>query len=146
MSTNIELRLEEKNSAEPIDSWESLCKDPSTFLNELTRRLIAVGNISFPGLVISDDVPPASDRGKVWIKTSWPYGIGKTIEGSYKMDYGMSGYPVGIPFLKEEIRPLKTGLSQLTPNQLNEYGIQNTSDNATKRMRWYIFNPPEIKF
>lgn len=143
---NIELRLEEKKDLEPIGSWESLCKDPSTFIAELCRRIIAVGGVSTAGLVVSDTVPPASDRGKVWVKTSWPYGIGKTIEGSYRMDYGLSGYPVNIPFLSAEIRPLKTGLSELTSSQLNNYGIQDTVSTAPQRMRWYIFNPPVITF
>lgn len=140
------LRIEEINGIEPIPSWGSLCKTPQTLLTEIAKRLVAVGTLQDTNLIISDKVPTSKERRKIWIKTSWPYGIGYVIEGSYQMDYGMTGLPVNIPFLHTEFQNTLGFVRILSSSELEGYGIADTNTSAPNRMRWYIFQPPQIKY
>jgi len=142
-------KLVVKKSLEPIDSWASLCKDPNSFLNEVASRLVLSYEIDHENIIISDKIPPPSDRGKVWVKTSWPYGIGKVVEGKYQMDYGMSGYPAFIPFQQSDliIKPLKGFVRELTGSEIKDFGLFLADiTKAPNRMNWYIFEPEDIEY
>jgi hypothetical protein len=145
----IVLKLVVKKGLEPIESWTSLCKDPTSFLNEVASRLVGAYDIDDAQVVVSDKVPPPSDRNKLWIKTSWPYGIGKVIEGFYQMDYGMSGYMPNIPFQQQEslAEPLKGFVRKLTTEEVKNFGLfLADASKAATRMNWYIFEPEEISY
>lgn len=139
-------KVEVLEGVEPIDSWSSLCKTPQILLTEIAKRLVAVGSFIDANVIASDKVPVASDRRKIWIKTSWPYGIGVVIGGSYQMDYGMTGMVPFTPFLHAEFDPTPGNVRMLSDTEINNFGITNTSSDAPNRMRWYIFEPVQIKF
>lgn len=138
-----------KESIEPIDSYQELCGDNVTeFLENLSKRLIVnVTTNNFDNIIISSKTPKAEDRNKIWIKTSFPYGIGFMVDEGYLMDYGLSQYPVRIPFmaLPEDMIPLKLGVSELSESEITQYGIPAIKNTATKPMKWYIFKPEVIK-
>ena len=144
------LALQVKSGVEPIDSWQSLCRDPNTFLTEVASRIIAVGTFSTDTIVISDKTPAQTERRKIWIKTSFPYGIGFLIEGSYQMDYGMSQYPVNVPFLKKasDMDPLPAYTREIPSSEITAFGLPKLGDKATENTsrlyRYYIFEPSEI--
>ncbi len=137
-------KLVVKKGLEPISSWESLFKDPESFFEEVARRLALSYEIDFKGIVISDKPPASIDRSKLWVKTSWPYGVGKIIGGSYQMDYGMSGFNPNIPFQALE-DPLKEKVRKLSDAEIKEYGLYRADETkAISRLDWYIFEPDEI--
>lgn len=144
------LELKVKEDREPIPSWDNLCRNPDVFLTEIATRLVAFGSFDPDSIIISENVPSSSDRTKIWIKTSFPYGIGFLIEGSYKMDYGLSGLPVKVPFLAlatdERLDPLPARTRILSSSEISDYGIPKISDKATNPMSWFIFEPLDIEF
>lgn len=132
---------------EPNLTWEEVCSDPMKLFEEFARRFV-VDAKSFKSLVLAvknDNVPEPSDRSKIWIKTSWPYGIGIVIDGTYKMDWGLSEYPVDTPFLRKEsdMEPLKEFVRQLTSDEIANYGLTNTSGSHKDKMKWFIFEPED---
>ncbi len=141
-------RLIVKNDAEPISSWASLCKDPTTFLSEIASRLALSYDIVFESIVISEKVPEPSDRSKLWVKTSWPYGVGKLIEGKFQMDYGMSGMMPNIPFqANDETFQVRDYVRKLSDEEVRNYGLYAADkEKAKNRMSWYIFEPREISY
>lgn len=136
------------NDPELTSTWPEMCNDPRIFIREISKFLfVSIDQDSIlENIIISSSVPDAEHRGKLWVKTSWPYGIGFVADGQYKMDYGCSGFPVKIPFLHKEINPKPEYLEQIGSLQLKEYGMENlqTNEDATDRMLWYYFNPPTI--
>lgn len=140
--------VKSNNSIEPILSWGELCKNPSILIAELAKRFfVSIDKDQiFENIIISSTIPSSDNRSKVWIKTSWPYGIGIIADGEYKMDYGMSGFPVNIPFLHKEIVTKPAYVEQIGSITMKEYGIEDfqTKEGASKRMLWYMFNPPRI--
>lgn len=142
-------RIVVRNGSEPMPAWNSLCKDPTSFLNEIASRLGLEFDILFESVIISEKVPEASDRKKLWVKTSWPYGIGKLIDGRFQMDYGMSGMLPNIPFQASvaNFDPPKDFVRKLSDVEMKEFGLFNAADDkAVKRMPWYIFEPQEINY
>jgi len=137
-----------KKGIEPIDSWTSLAKNPTSFLEEVASRLMLSYSIESESIVLSDNVPNASDRSKVWIKTSWPYAIGKVIGGAYQMDYGMSGYVPNIPFQSSDlIEPLRAKVRKLSDTEIKNFGLYSApEEKATLKMHWYIFEPDQIRY
>src|SRR5687768_16865658 len=93
-------KVEATNSDNPWPTWSSVARNVESFIREIASRLVVEADEISDTVVQSDKVPSAKDRLKIWVKTSWPFGIGVLIEGGYQMDYGLSGYPVRIPFLK----------------------------------------------
>lgn len=142
------LQLSVLQDVEPEPKWPQVCNDYKLFLVEIAKRLFVKidTNLLSESIVKSDIIPQASDRGKVWIKTSWPYGIGFVANGEYQMDYSFTGYPVNIPFLHKDISPLPAHLSEVGDLLLKDYGMEDlkTKTTAPKRMKWYIFSPPQI--
>lgn len=133
-----------KKDIEPVESWESLFKDPQSFFEEVASRLMLSYDIDFNGVVISDKKPTTADRGKIWVKTSWPYAIGKLIGGSWQMDYGMSGFNPNIPF-QALTDPLKDKVRKLSDTEIKEYGLYRADkEKAANRLDWYIFEPGDI--
>jgi hypothetical protein len=138
-----------KNDAEPITSWNSLCKDPTTFISELASRLALSYDIISDSIVISEKVPEPSDRSKLWVKTSWPYGVGKLIEGKFQMDYGMSGMLPNIPFQASAtlFEPARDFVRKLSDVEVRDFGLYSADvTKATKKLSWYIFEPNEISY
>lgn len=141
--------LEVKADPEPIKDWASLCKDPDTFLKEVANRLVAKGSYTPDGIIISDTVPSTANRRKLWIKTSQPYGIGFVVEGSYKMDYGMSGMVPDTPFLRVKtlMDPLPNNVRTISDSEATTLGLPKLQgDIATRQVAWYIFEPAEIEY
>jgi hypothetical protein len=147
---NIErFQVEVLKDIELSSSWPQMCNDPLVFLKEIARRLfvpIDTDKIS-ENIIISPNIPSAENRSKLWVKTSWPYGVGFIANGEYQMDYGASGYPVGIPFLRQSISPKPAYVTELGDLKLKEFGMEDmqTKTTASKRMLWYIFEPPAIQ-
>lgn len=148
MITKLLAKLEVKKGVEPIDSWKSLCKDPTTFLKEIADRLVLSQDLDIDKVIVSDNVPSPADRGKLWVKTSWPYALGVMIDGSFRMDYGLSGFPVNTPFLAlpSIMEPLKGNVAKLSDTDITNYGLTNTTVGASNRLRYYIFSPLEVTY
>lgn len=129
-------------------SWPQMCNDPVIFFQEIAKRLFVSidTNRLLQNIVISSSLPKEEDRGKLWVKTSWPYGIGFVANGEYQMDYGPSGLVQNTPFLHREFNPTPQYVSRLGDLQLDRYGMKNlnTEQDTPERMYWYIFEPPII--
>ena len=140
------LPIKVSNNIEPFDSWPDICKSPAVFFNEIAKRLYVDVDVNSIGsnVIISPSIPKAEDRGKLWIKTSWPYGIGIVSNGEYNMDYGMCGYPVNVPFLHKEISVKPSHLEVIGSVTLDEYGMKDLDTKGTGRFLWYMFTPPKI--
>lgn len=124
----------------PENYSELFAGSPAKLLSFIIDNLIIEGTID-DKFIASDEKPQGADKIKLWIKTSWPYGIGKLLDGEWGMDFGMCGYPVNTPFLHKKITTLKEGLRELTSTELTDYGISETSVDAKNRMFWYLFEP-----
>ena len=135
---------------EPLEDWSHI-STPEQLLAEISKRLFVKAVIDSDSVVISDKVPTSGDRSKIWIKTSKPYGIGKLIEGSYKMLY-FNGHPVGTPFLASDsfMSPLTENVRKLSEQEVIDYGLpklQNEDkDKVKNRHSYYIFEPKEISY
>lgn len=142
-------KLRIKDDAEPIPNWQSLCGSPEAFLTEVASRMVAVGEFNSDSIIISDTIPSTSNRRKIWIKTSFPYGIGYVIEGSYKMDYGMSGMPVNIPFIRQKtlMDPMPGSTRRITDSEATNLGLPKLQgEEANRSVSYYIFEPAEIEY
>jgi hypothetical protein len=97
---------------------------------------------------VSDNTPPPEKRGSIWIKTSYPYGIGILGDGEWRMDYGMNDFPVNTPFLfnTEAFPAIPGGVRIFSSTDLEKMGITDTASGeaATQRHRWAIFEPGKI--
>lgn len=141
---NIPVTAEINKEIEPVpQSFKDICDGPSQLLAFIIKYLSFSADIT-NNYIKSENAPTGENKKHIWIKTSWPYGIGAYIDGEWKMDYGMSGYPINMPFLHSTIADLRVGLRALTDAEVTAYGINNTAATATNRLYWYIFNPPEI--
>lgn len=133
---------------EPDPKWPQMCNDPMIFLQEIAKRLFVKidPNSLSQNIIISQGIPQAKDRGKLWIKTSWPYGVGFIANGEYQMDYAFTGYPVNTPFLHSTINPTPQFVSEVGDIRLKEFGMEalQTTSTAKNRLRWYIFEPERI--
>ena len=131
------------NEIEINDSFKGLCEGPKQLLTCILEHIIFESDIE-TNVIIKDSIPNGIEKRSLWVKNSWPYGIGMLIDGEYRMDYGMSGYPVNIPFLHSTISPIPEGLRQLSDGDLADYGIANTTTTAYNRLFWYLFEPPSL--
>jgi hypothetical protein len=99
-------------------------------------------------IYVSDNIPPPEKRGSIWIKTSYPYGIGILGDGEWRMDYGMNNFPVGTPFLfnPAEYPAIPGGIRIFSSTDLEKMGIADTETGSavTNRHRWAIFEPDKI--
>lgn len=125
-------------------TWEKYEKDPLLLFQDFASLFAVQGNTVNDNIIKSDKKPLASDRGKLWVKTSWPYAIVSLIDGEYKADYGISGLVPNTPFLHAEFAPAKDYIRILDATELTDYGITDTKQDASQRMRWHIFEPPAI--
>lgn len=133
-----------KNAIEEGVTWEDYAADPLKLFADFARFFAVQASSVNDNIIRSNDVPLAKDRNKLWIKTSWPYGIGALIDGVYKMNYAINGYPVGVPFMAYPIVPAQDYIREMGAQELQDAGITDTKSDAVKRMKWYIFQPPEI--
>ncbi len=141
---NIPITAAINKDIEPIpESFKGLCDGPEQLLNFIIKYLSLSTNL-VNNFIESDETPKGDDKKLVWIKTSFPYGIGKHIDGEWQVDYSLSGYPANIPFLSLPIANLKPGLAALTVAELDAYGINSPVATATQRMYWYILRPPAL--
>lgn len=143
--SNQVLEIKVSQDIEPYTQWPDICRSPNTFFIEIAKRLFVDVDVSQIGsnIVISPTIPLSKDRSKVWVKTSWPYGFGIVADGVYKMDYGMSGFPVSIPFLHKQFTVKPAYVEEIGSLALAEYGMKNIDTvDAKNRFLWYIFNPP----
>ena len=139
-----EVIAEINKDIEPIpEDFKSLCESPSALLSFIIKSL-SFSLTSDNNFIKSEEKPTGKDKNLIWIKTGWPYAIGYYIDGEWKMDYSISGFPVNIIFLHPPINPLKEGITMLTDSVLESYGMGNTVATASARMRWYIFSPNQI--
>lgn len=139
-----------KSGVEPITSWDSLCRDPNSFMREVASRLALSFDLVPENIVISEKVPEPSERNKLWVKTSWPYGLGKLIEGKFQMDYGMSGMMPNIPFqASSDSFELATRdfVKKLSDVEIKDFGLYSADESKAKnKMAWYVFEPAEIQY
>lgn len=146
-STDLFLPLVALKPSEPNLTWEQFCSDPIKLFEEFANRYIVDANAlkSSVAAVKNDNIPEPVDRGKIWIKTSWPYAIGVVIDGKYKMDWGLSGYPANTPFLWKEanISPVPGFIHKLTSDEIAAYGIADTTGSDEEKLSWYIFEPED---
>lgn len=144
-STDLFLELTPLEPKEPNITWEDLCSDPMKLFKEFARRYIVNANSlkSSTAAIKSDNIPEPVDRGKIWIKTSWPYAIGVVIDGTYKMDWGLSGYPANMPFLWKESKmsPVPGNIHKLTTDEITAFGIVDTTGTDPEKLSWFIFEP-----
>jgi hypothetical protein len=134
---------------EPLKTWEDYCQNPMLMFSDFADRYAvnaeALAN-TLPSIK-GQDVPAPSDRGKLWIKTSWPYAIAILINGVYQYDWGLSGFPAFVPFLMTEKKmgtPLKPFVRKLLAEDLEEMGLTDTeTGDGDKRAVWWIFEPEE---
>lgn len=138
------IKLLKSSDLEPVESWSGLCNSPNDLLGFIIERIYGKIDTSFNDIILSDKKPEGEDRKKIWIKTTEPYAIGVLIDGEWRLDYGLSGYPENIPFLHKEINLLVDGLIMLESADITKYGLTDTVEGATDRMRWYLFTPPSI--
>ena len=133
---------------EPNLTWEEFCSDPLKLFKSFSEHFAVEAKIlqSSTPTYSSPDTPPPEERSKLWIKTSWPYGIGYLIGGEYQMDYGMSKYPVGIPFLERDINltPAKDYITKMNADEIQQGGLWATGSSGVNKYNWYIFQPPTI--
>lgn len=123
------------------DSFAGMCDSPRELLNFLANSLI----FKFPigdNIFINDRAPKGEDRGKIWLKTSFPYGIGRLIDGQWRIDYGLCGYPVDTPFLHKSIDVKPEGLKELSDADLTKYGIPKSDSTSIDKMKWYLLESP----
>jgi hypothetical protein len=144
------LKLTTLKPIEPKLTWEEFCSDPMLLFKAFADIYIVDASElkSNVQIIKSATTPPAGSRTAIWVKTSWPYAIGVFVDGKYQMNYGMTGYPVDIPFLKKDkdmLPPLKAYVSKLTDNEIAAYGFQNTTGSDPEHMSWYMFSPPPIE-
>jgi hypothetical protein len=141
------LEIKITKDIEPFESWPDICKNPNIFFAEIAKRLyinVDIKQLS-QNIIISPSIPTAENRGKLWIKTSWPYGIGIVANGEYVMDYGMSGFPVNIPFLHKQMNVKPEYVSVIGSIDLESYGMKDIdTKDSSKRFLWHIFSPPRI--
>lgn len=129
------------NSIEPFPAtFKGLCDSPLNLLNFILSSVLFTVETN-DNIIIKEDRPTGADKKLFWVKTSWPYGIGMMIDGDYKIDYGMCGYPINTPFLFSALDVLPSGLRKLTSNEITSFGIQDTVVSASDRMFWYLFTP-----
>lgn len=142
------LKLVALEGIEPLKTWETFCESPDALFKEFASRFaVDAGDLNTVSIIKSTNIPGPENRSKLWIKTSWPYGIGVAIGGVYQMDWGLSGYPANTPFLHAEITDIPgPELIKIPDSDLVSYGITNTVPGAEDRMFWYLFTPPEISF
>lgn len=143
--SKIILSLIQNNDIEIPSSFKRVCDEPKSLLAFIARYLF----IELPSevkslFVISEKTPHGEDRSKIWIKTSFPYGIGKMIDGEWKMDYGLSGYPVGMPFIHSSISPLLEGMRELSNADITNYGLPPLSSSSSEKMYWYMIDKPDL--
>lgn len=139
-----------KSTDNPWPAWNSVAKNVESFVSEIAARLVVDADEVSDTTIASDKVPGAGDRTKIWIKTSWPFGIGVLIEGQYQMDYGMSQYPVRIPFLKleSEMTTLRDRVRKLSTEEIEAFGLPKlqTGTDVTNPVAYYIFEPNPISY
>lgn len=145
MNENPYLPLVALKEIEENLSWEPYEQGGPTLLFKDFARMFAVqANTVNDNIIKSSNKPSAKDRGKLWIKESWPYAIVSIIDGEYRADYGLSGLTPNVPFLHIPFEPALEYVSIITTSDLVKYGIADTNSEATNRMRWHIFEPPTI--
>ena len=131
------------NDIEPSSTFKGLCDGPKQLLQFILANTIFETDIENK-IIIKDNLPVGEEKRSLWVKTSWPYAVGMLIDGEYQMDYGMCGFPVNTPFLHSKISLFKDGVRQLGDGDCSDFGINNTITTASKRMFWYIFEPPSL--
>ena len=128
----------------------SLPKTMEEMLKEISTRLhVKVeGSSNTDNFYISETKPPPDKRSSIWVKTSFPFGIGIIADGMWAMDYGLSGYNSGQIFLfnyKAAQGIIPGGVRLLTEDEITEYGITDTNNEKADRLRWAIFEPGDIE-
>lgn len=152
MSNLIERRFKviPVGDANPWPTWDSVAKNPETFIQELASRLMIETETLQQSIIISDSTPKANDRRKIWIKTSWPYGIGMLIAGEFRMDYGMSGYPQNAPFLAKDsdMSSPPDNIRKISQEESENYGLPliRTAKIPSEQHSYYIFSPAKIAY
>ena len=124
------------------ENFKGLCDSPRSLLNYIASSLLfTVPDVD--NIYIGEKAPKGKDRGKIWIKTTFPYGIGKLLDGEWRIDYGMFGYPVNTPFLHKKLSVLPEGMKELSDADLDTYGIPKSTSTSTDKMFWYLLETPD---
>lgn len=135
-----------KSSEEGL-TWEEFSSDPMLLFDAFAKSFAVKANTVNDNIIKSSKKPLAKDRGKLWIKESWPYAYISLIDGEWKADYGPSGFMPDSPFLHKPFTPALEYVRILDSAELTKYGLTDTisASTATERMRWHIFEPPKIE-
>jgi hypothetical protein len=143
------LPLKALTPKEPESTWQEFCSNPMRLFEAFAERYVVDASQLKDSIlsVKGDNVPEPADRAKIWIKTSWPYAIGVVIDGTYKMDWGLSEFPVNTPFLylPSNMEPVPEFVHLLSSQEISDFGLTDTSTGggSDKRLRWYIFEPED---
>lgn len=143
------LRLTPLKPIDPAVKWEDYCTDPMLLFKAFSSFFVvdATELKSTIPLIRSSTRPSADQRNAIWIKTSWPYGIGVFIDGAYQMDWGLSGYPENQPFLMKPAdigATLPGNVTKLSDAQITEFGLTKTTGEHANKMEWYLFTPADV--
>ena len=133
------------NPKEDGATWEDFEQDPNLLFAEFAKRYAVQAQGVNDNIIKSPKAPLAVDRGKLWIKSTWPYAIISLLDGQFQADWGLSGFMPNTPFLAIPFSPAKEYVRQLDSNEISKYGLTDTDEKASKRMRWHIFEPPTIE-
>lgn len=130
------LPLKAVNDIERLKSWEGI-NTPSDLIKFLIKHAV-VDPSAITQLfdVVYSETEPANeeDRGKLWIKTSSPIGIGIPKTDGFTM---LHQFPVDVPFLWLAKRGnVPYYLEKLTSSQLEKFGLTEPDQEGTY---WVIY-------
>lgn len=144
MTTKLSIQAAINKDIEPVpQSFKGLCDGPEQLLNFIIQHLSLSVNL-INNYIAQEETPKGEEKSLVWIKTSWPYGIGKNIDGEWRVDYSMSGFPANIPFLSVGMETIPQYVKRLSDSEVALYGLPQTVSSSPQRMYWHILTPPEL--
>lgn len=119
---NLPLRV--ATAVEPITDW-SYFNTPQELLLWVARMCSVDPNqvAVFQEIYAGSTEPTGDDRGKLWIKTTPPYGIMVFNGSNYEPIYS---YPKNVPLLwTQSPTEFPSYLSRLSESELDDYGLEN---------------------
>lgn len=108
---------------------EQICRwlqNPETLLAKLIEHLSVQGSQlnSNSFIVESPQQPGADDRGKIWKKTSAPYGIGFFASGEWRLVYTI---PPGLIYAMSSADNTPAGFRELSGAEISSLGLPGLS-------------------
>lgn len=135
------LKLLRVRNPEPERRWEEM-PTPDEVLTWMLSHLAVDARAlkPFAGVIVSGSVPLKENRGKLWVKTSEPVGVGVFVNGQWQMTYK---YPPNTAFLWTQGAnkiPATGYIFQLSEAEVTELGLPAIAEGKTGI--WVEFRPP----